>query len=188
MPDANDRIEASAPRTSTPCRPLSGANIIASTRPRISSRASPPSSWARATGHSVTPVRPAPPRYGPDQPGGCLMPPRRCPAQPMPPATGPAAHRRSRASWAAATGQRWRALPANPTPLPLAWESSAPSAPASNRGRRTGPRTPQPKAASLRPPWAASGTRPAGHDQLRRHLADFVQAYNFGRRLKTSFT
>lgn len=23
------------------------------------------------------------------------------------------------------------------------------------------------------------------HDQLRRHLADFVSAYNFGRRLKT---
>jgi transposase InsO family protein len=23
------------------------------------------------------------------------------------------------------------------------------------------------------------------HDQLRRHLADFIQAYNFGRRLKT---
>ena len=23
------------------------------------------------------------------------------------------------------------------------------------------------------------------HDQLRRHLADFVMAYNFGRRLKT---
>lgn len=23
------------------------------------------------------------------------------------------------------------------------------------------------------------------HDQLRRHLADFVTAYNFGRRLKT---
>jgi transposase InsO family protein len=23
------------------------------------------------------------------------------------------------------------------------------------------------------------------HDQLRRHLADFVAAYNFGRRLKT---
>ena len=25
----------------------------------------------------------------------------------------------------------------------------------------------------------------ASHDQLRRHLADFVAAYNFGRRLKT---
>jgi hypothetical protein len=24
-----------------------------------------------------------------------------------------------------------------------------------------------------------------GHDQLRRHLADFLDAYNFGRRLKT---
>ena len=24
-----------------------------------------------------------------------------------------------------------------------------------------------------------------GHDQLRRHLADFVTAHNFGRRLKT---